>query len=1039
MSFNSYLVRKFEYSHENLYFRKFSAALNAAFGENTGEHVLIGNISCNGHQIDAIFIARGQITVIDFKDYSGELTFSENNPWRMKTPEGEIVFVQGGAQSRNPFQQVRAYRFSLAELLEDNESKILDGTRTNIKWIHTGCVVQFQRSVKYELSSIPSGVSRYFHITDDSSAVNLLRDLYSTGLELSDNEIRAVLSVLDVSEENLLESHSFEEDVELDPRAGASKLALIKRLISGHREDSEFERILNYYKTLINVEKFKEPSASQLHAFPFHQDLPINEYPINIAASEEFHQVFLTNMQERFPKNLFVGIDILIDGQNVPILHRIILAADIQDQNEIIVDFDEFDIYGSSLETMGLAEDAIEELTTEVNDAKTLGEKLTCIREYLNVSAEMTSRILLGLSTESLFSAQLLSELGKIIKLPSEFYENPVFKSFLTNKSISDQDRNSLVLDPFIRITDLNESQTNAVKLSFRQPLTVVTGPPGTGKSQVVLNIIANAIVNGYSVLFASKNNKAVDNVKERFEGIVEESYLLRFGSKDEIENTAKPLLGKYVSKHTQGLLADKEPEMEFYTNEVKARFDKLEFLNNQLQQIPLLRNTISGLIENLAIGKGKHEEWLLILNPLHRMLFIDMRQTVNIDISEIGLLIQRITQWDKHFLSKLFFNWFSKPKFEGTLRIINTSLSNEIKNHVAENAPWASGSDSILLSGRRNLDFILSLKKAEQETNHINNDFILKTTAVEKDIEINTNKLKSLEAVREDYESEIITINKEIPSICSKYLKIIIHQKLLKQNIANTERYKDYLPANNIWKDEEVADFSDTASTFLQDYNSICLTSLSIKNSFPLKSEIADILVIDEASQCDIASAIPMILRAKKLVVIGDPLQLRHITSVQQYEQEYVTDMLDLETLQLDYVNKSLYDYCFRLSTTSRLESVFLQEHYRCHPEIIKFSNQYFYERRLGQSMLIHTNPEQFNYGEKGINWVHVNGEMHRTKNINTAEINRTVELAKQLAAENPTASIGIVTPFRDQNKELFSSLQKELSNNVKVDTVHK
>lgn len=86
MPFKSYLIEKFQTTHENKYFREFTALLGNKFNNSEGEHVLIGNISCNGHQMDAVFIARGQITVIDFKDYSGDLTFSENNPWRMNSP-----------------------------------------------------------------------------------------------------------------------------------------------------------------------------------------------------------------------------------------------------------------------------------------------------------------------------------------------------------------------------------------------------------------------------------------------------------------------------------------------------------------------------------------------------------------------------------------------------------------------------------------------------------------------------------------------------------------------------------------------------------------------------------------------------------------------------------------------------------------------------------------------------------------------------------------------------------------------------------------
>lgn len=46
--------------------------------------------------------------------------------------------------------------------------------------------------------------------------------------------------------------------------------------------------------------------------------------------------------------------------------------------------------------------------------------------------------------------------------------------------------------------------------------LTVVTGPPGCGKSQVVLSVLLNAWACGQSVLFVSSNNNAVDLVRER-------------------------------------------------------------------------------------------------------------------------------------------------------------------------------------------------------------------------------------------------------------------------------------------------------------------------------------------------------------------------------------------------------------------------------------------------------------------------------------------------------------------------------------------
>jgi very-short-patch-repair endonuclease len=65
----------------------------------------------------------------------------------------------------------------------------------------------------------------------------------------------------------------------------------------------------------------------------------------------------------------------------------------------------------------------------------------------------------------------------------------------------------------------LNRAQRDAVQAVLKgDPLTVISGPPGTGKSQVVVSLLLNAWANGKSVLFASQNNKAVDVVRERLE-----------------------------------------------------------------------------------------------------------------------------------------------------------------------------------------------------------------------------------------------------------------------------------------------------------------------------------------------------------------------------------------------------------------------------------------------------------------------------------------------------------------------------------------
>lgn len=86
----------------------------------------------------------------------------------------------------------------------------------------------------------------------------------------------------------------------------------------------------------------------------------------------------------------------------------------------------------------------------------------------------------------------------------------------------------------FLQIMPLNREQRRAVEAAATNPVTVVTGPPGTGKSQVVSQIIVQAIWRGERVLFASRNNRAVDVVVERLNRLTAYPALFRLGSQDE-------------------------------------------------------------------------------------------------------------------------------------------------------------------------------------------------------------------------------------------------------------------------------------------------------------------------------------------------------------------------------------------------------------------------------------------------------------------------------------------------------------------------
>lgn len=64
-----------------------------------------------------------------------------------------------------------------------------------------------------------------------------------------------------------------------------------------------------------------------------------------------------------------------------------------------------------------------------------------------------------------------------------------------------------------------NMSQRAAVRKALSSQISVIDGPPGTGKTQTILNIVANLVLRGQTVGIVSSNNSAVDNVGEKLVG----------------------------------------------------------------------------------------------------------------------------------------------------------------------------------------------------------------------------------------------------------------------------------------------------------------------------------------------------------------------------------------------------------------------------------------------------------------------------------------------------------------------------------------
>lgn len=85
-----------------------------------------------------------------------------------------------------------------------------------------------------------------------------------------------------------------------------------------------------------------------------------------------------------------------------------------------------------------------------------------------------------------------------------------------------------------------NLSQIKAVTDAVNNSVSIIEGPPGTGKTQTILNIIANVVMRGCSVAVVSNNNSATDNVFEKLEKYGFDYIAAQLGSKNNKEDFIK-------------------------------------------------------------------------------------------------------------------------------------------------------------------------------------------------------------------------------------------------------------------------------------------------------------------------------------------------------------------------------------------------------------------------------------------------------------------------------------------------------------------
>jgi hypothetical protein len=212
--------------------------------------------------------------------------------------------------------------------------------------------------------------------------------------------------------------------------------------------------------------------------------------------------------------------------------------------------------------------------------------------------AGIYNRAILVTSERAPYTQGLEAELKTLAQLPEHNYQGTALGQWLSSQVEPPEAADD---KPLFEVLPLNTEQRQAVEQSLSRPITVITGPPGTGKSQVVTDLLINAAWRGKRVLFASKNNKAVDVVEMRVNGLGPRPVLLRSGS------------SQYQSKLAEYLVAllgaTTSPEDNESFDEALRTHESVEGrlveLHRQEGQLVSLRNNVDKLEQEIEGLRG--------------------------------------------------------------------------------------------------------------------------------------------------------------------------------------------------------------------------------------------------------------------------------------------------------------------------------------------------------------------------------------------------------------------------------------------------
>lgn len=733
--------------------------------------------------------------------------------------------------------------------------------------------------------------------------------------------------------------------------------------------------------------------------------------------------IFQTEDEEKFTSNKLKEIN--LDFKNASINFDLLLSL-IDFVDETI--FDNFKINLNNFQQTYNINNLINELSISFN--LFISKNNLIIKENINNLSEKTllikeNSLFYDFSKCYLFPFEIPDSISTWKSLDSFCQNmNSQFNSNILNNLFSDdnpiQNKNDNINIKYLPIS-VSKNQEIAIKTAFSNPISYIQGPPGTGKSHTITAIAISALLQNKSVLIVSQKNTAIKVVKEKIQSYFKDNILPFVYFTKDTKKELKEKLEKFSS--LQGYNSNLDL--------AKAKLKKIKTeLDDKISLLDSLKHKYSTDLNNQYLF-SEHNNNYLIKKEKYKDHYNDFLEPSSIKEHNNSFIDKIQIIYDFYLNNNKKLSIFYKNNLIKHNKIFNSRFDCNI-------------SFLDLLKNETIIDFLKDFLQLSFEL-HLINQEKYKLTKKEY-IDLNVKKINNLTL--------------EIQSLKKIYFQekhnFDIFNNLENNNneIKNFAKMLHFQRADLIQEKMNQIDFDKLINNF-----NLWLSEIrNIGEILPNKPELFDLIIVDEASQVNLAEILPVFYRGKSICIVGDQNQL----GLNSVGLNFVVSKKEEENIWNNNVSKISYENAknhnlivtessilnLLTSKTSKrnFPTVLLNEHFRSLPQLAKYTNNFY----NGDLTIMTETPEKslincfcaLKVDGKRINKVNI-VEAEEVVNVIKflhnidIDINKKNELLQKFQPNNFShdKSIGVVSLVRDHLEYIKFLLENDIYLNLKID----